>query len=113
MRYPEAAPHHLGPFGVVVLYVRTRLGSRHAAVPNDKCADIRVRQRSAPPAETGVSFQFYKFYRIDIMAAHLSEVKLSEVREVLRCVWILEIFGGAETIAPPEHRVICTISWEI
>src|SRR6266576_1733349 len=33
MRYPEAAPHHLGPFGVVVLYVRTRLGLGHAASP--------------------------------------------------------------------------------
>jgi hypothetical protein len=36
MRYPEATPHHLGPFGVVVLYVRTGLGLGHAASPGPK-----------------------------------------------------------------------------
>ena len=44
------------------------------------------------------------------MAVQLSV--LSEARGILRCAWILEIFCGDGTIAPPEHRTMCTTSWE-
>lgn len=39
------------------------------------------------------------------MAAQLSEVKfkLSEVRGILRCAWILDISCGDGTIAPRRH----------
>ena len=52
MRYPEAAPHYLGPVDVVVPYVRTRLGPWHPPVLNDK-SGVRVRHRGAPTRQDG------------------------------------------------------------